>query len=162
MKTHTNTMRRFLMVTVALFITSALLFADGETAEVYLTGSTNTPAGEFVVQTTNDVFHFQGREYEVYRVYYDDPNLNMRIAVNNEGKCNSFVAYNGQYSFFYNCNKYGFGVRKVMFANPWAKDQFSSDAYYHQTILQDQKKIEKKDAISMIASYVPMLYRWEI
>jgi hypothetical protein len=25
-----------------------------------------------------------------------------------------FVAYSGEFMFFYNCNKHGFGVRKVM------------------------------------------------
>jgi len=162
MKTNTSALKKVMMITASLFLASAVLLADGETSEVYLSGNSNSFAGDFVVQTTNDLYHFQGREYEVYKVSYDHPGMNMKIAVNMEGKCNSFVVYNGQYSFFYNCNKYGFGVRKVMFADPWVKDQFSPDEYQMQTILKDQKKIEKKDAISLLASYVPQLYRREI
>lgn len=158
MKTGTNTFRKLVMVFASLFFSTVLLWADGTVSEVYLTGTTNSAAGDFVVQTTDDLFHFQGQVYEVYKVSYDDPAMNMRIAVNTEGKCNSFVAYNGQFSFFYQCNKYGFGVRKVMFANPWVQDQFSHNEYHDQTILCCERKIEKKTAIGTIATYVPLLY----
>lgn len=150
--------RRVMTVVVALCVSATFAFADGETTEVYLTGTTNTPAGDFVVQPTTDMFHYQGREYEVYRVYYDDPSMNMKIAVNNDGKCTSFVAYNGEFMFFYNCNKHGFGVRKVMFSNPWAKDAFSAQQFHDQTVLLKQKRIEKKQAVGLIASYVPQLH----
>lgn len=161
MKTKRSTKKRVITIAASLLVASSMLFADGETAEVYLSGKTNTPAGDYVVQATDDLYYFQGKVYEVYRVDYEDPLLNMKIAVNIEGNCTSFVAYNGQFTFFYNCNKNGFGVRKVMFANPWVKDQFSSDEFHCQTILKNQKKMEKKEAIGIVASYVPMLYRWE-
>lgn len=65
-------LRRVMTMVIALCVFSTFAFADGETTEVFLTGSSNSAAGDFVVQTTSDMFHFQGREYEVYRVYYDD------------------------------------------------------------------------------------------
>lgn len=162
MKPNRSTKKRVMTVAASLLVATIMLYADGGTTEVYLSGTTNTPAGDYVVQSTDALYYFQGKEYDVYRVDYDDPSLNMKIAVNNEGNCTSFVAYNGQFSFFYNCNKYGFGVRKVMFSNPWVKDQFSPDEYYSQSILKCQKKIEKIEAIRIVASYVPMLYRWDI
>ena len=113
--------KRAMASVVILCASVSFAVADGETTEVFLTGTTNTAAGDFVVQTTNDMFHYQGRAYEVFRVYYDDPDMNMKIAVNTEGKCTSFVAFNGEFMFFYNCNKHGFGVRKVLFSNPWAR-----------------------------------------
>ena len=149
--------RRLATMVVALCVFSTFAFADGETSEVYLTGTSNSAAGDYVVQTTNDMFHFQGKEYEVYRVYYDDPDMNMKIAVNREGKCTSFVAFNGEYMFFYNCNKHGFGVRKVMFSNPWAKDVFDPQQYHDQSVLMKEKKVEKKEAVGLIAAYVPQL-----
>jgi len=142
---------------IALCVFSTFAFADGETTEVFLTGSSNSAAGDFVVQTTSDMFHFQGREYEVYRVYYDDPDMNMKIAVNTEGKCTSFVAFTTEYMFFYNCNKHGFGVRKVMFSNPWVKDAFDAQQFHDQTVLMKERKVEKKLAVGLIASYVPQL-----
>ena len=150
-------LRRLMTTVIALCLFSAFAFADGETTEVYLTGSSNSTAGDFVVQTTSDLFHFQGREYEVYRVYYDDPDMNMKIAVNTEGKCTSFVAFTEEYLFFYNCNKHGFGVRKVMFSNPWVKDSFDAQQFHDQTVLMKESKIEKKQAVGLIASYVPQL-----
>jgi len=132
-------------------------FADGETTEVFLTGTTNTAAGDYVVQTTNDMFHYQGQAYEVFRVYYDDPDMNMKIAVNTDGKCTSFVAFNGEFMFFYNCNKHGFGVRKVLFSNPWAKQEFDAQQFHDQTILMKKRSVEKKQAVGLIAAYVPQL-----
>jgi hypothetical protein len=149
--------KRVMAIVVMLCASVSFAFADGETTEVFLTGTTNTAAGDFVVQTTNDVFHYQGRAYEVFRVYYDDPDMNMKIAVNTEGKCTSFVAYNGEFMFFYNCNKHGFGVRKVLFSNPWAKQEFDAQQYHDQTVLMKKRSVEKKQAVGLIASYVPQL-----
>ena len=150
-------MRRLVTSVIALCVLSVFAFADGETTEVFLTGTSHSPAGNFVVQTADDLFHYQGMEYEVYKVYYDDPRMNMKIAVNNDGRCNSFVAYNGEFMFFYACNKHGFGVRKVMFSNPWIKDQFSADQYHDQTVLLKERRVDKKQAVGLIAAYVPRL-----
>ena len=149
--------RKLTTMFVALCVLTTFAFADGETTEVYLTGTSNSSAGDFVVQTTSDMFHYNGLEYEVFRVYYDDPAMNMKIAVNNEGQCTSFVAFNGEFMFFYNCNKHGFGVRKVMFSNPWAKDEFDAQKFHDQTVLMKQRKVEKKQAVGLIAAYVPQL-----
>lgn len=157
MKTTVGLIYKLTALAVALFLFLPPVFADGETTEVYLTGTTNSSAGDFVVQTTNDMFHFQGEEYEVFRVYYDDPELNMKIAVNTEGKCESFVAYNGEFIFFYDCNKYGFGVRKVMFSNPWVKDGFDARQFHDQSVLMKQRRVEKKEAVGLIAAYVPIM-----
>jgi hypothetical protein len=157
MKTKVGFFNRLTAFAVALFVFTSFAFADGETTEVFLTGTSNTSAGDFVVQTTNDLFHFQGKVYEVFKVYYDDPEMNMRIAVNTEGQCESFVAYNGEFFFFYNCNKDGFGVRKVMFSNPWVKDDFDARQYHDQSVLMKKRRIETKQAVGLIASYVPQL-----
>ncbi len=149
--------KRVMTIVIALFVSTMFAFADGETTEVFLSGTSNSSAGDFVVQTTNDMFHYQGSKYEVYRVYYDDPDMNMKIAVNIEGKCTSFVAFNGEFMFFYNCNKHGFGVRKVMFSNPWVKDDFNAQRFHDQSVLMKDRKVEKKQAVGLIASYVPQM-----
>ncbi len=150
-------MKRVMAIVVILGVTVSLAFADGETSEVFLTGTSTSSAGDYVVQTTNDFFQFQGREYEVYRVYYDNPDMNMKIAVNTDGKCTSFIAFNDDFMLFYNCNKHGFGVRKVLFSNPWAKDKFDAREFHDQTVMLKGKSIEKKQAVGLIAAYVPQL-----
>ena len=157
MKTKVSFLIRSMTAVIVLLGFSAFAFADGETTEVFLEGTSHSSAGNFVVQTTDDLFYFQGSEYEVYNVYYDDPGMNMKIAVNNDGRCRSFVAYNGDFMFFYDCNEHGFGVRKVMFSNPWAKDQFSSEQFQNQSVLQKKRRIDKKQAVGLIAAYVPQL-----
>jgi hypothetical protein len=157
MKTKVSYLFKAMTAVMVLFVFSAFVFADGEKTEVFLTGSTNTPAGDYVVQTTSDIFNFQGKEYEVFKVYYDDPEMNMRIAVNNQGKCTSFIAFTNEYYFFYNCNKHGFGVRKVMFSNPYTHNEFNPSEFHSQTVLLHQRKIEKKQAVGLIATYLPKM-----
>lgn len=157
MKTRISLFKKTMAIAFALVVTATVAFAEGETTAVYATGTSTKLAGDFVVRTTNDVYNFQGKEYEVYNVYYDDPAMNMKIAVNMEGKCKSFIAYDGDYIMFYNCNKDGFGVRKVMFSNPDAHKSFDHLEFQSQTILVKKHKIEQKRAIELIAAFLPAM-----
>jgi hypothetical protein len=157
MKTRTNLLKRFAAVALSVMFVSTALFADGEASEVYLSGSTNTSAGDFVVTGTDDVYHFQGQEYKVYNVYYDNPIHNMKIAVLEEGDCKSYIAYTDAYWFRYNCTKEGFGVRKAMFNSATIRDGFNAEQYQDQTVLVKTRKIEKDMAVSLIAAYLPKL-----
>ena len=157
MKTKVNVLKRFAVAAIALLFVSSAMFADGETNEVYLTGATNTAAGDYVVTGTDDVYHYQGQEFTVYNVYYDDPSHNMKIAVTTDGECNSFIAYTGGYWFMYNCTKDGFGVRKAMFNSPAVRDGFDSNEYHDQTVLVKTRKIEQDQAVGLIAAYLPKL-----
>jgi hypothetical protein len=155
MKTKIGFMKGVLAIAMALILTTGVVYADGGSTDVYAKGSTYTPAGDYVVQSTNDIFHFQGEVYEVFNVYYDDPAMNLKIAVNPGDKCSSFIAFTNDYTVFYKCGKQGFGVRKIMFANPEAQKRFDCVEYQKQTVLRKQHKIEKKDAVSIIASFLP-------
>jgi hypothetical protein len=156
MKTKVSFISRMMALAVAMVMTSSVVFADGEITDVFTSGkSTNPKAGEFVVRATDDVFHYQGQEYEVYKVFYEDPAMNMKIAVNNDGKCKSFIAYTSEYIMFYDCTRQGFGVRKVMFNNPEVHKYFSHEEYQDQTVLSKNKRIEKKHAVDLIAAFLP-------
>ena len=155
MKTKVSFISGMLTIAVALVMTTGTVYADGGSADVYAKGATNTPAGDYVVRATNDVYHFQGEEYEVYKVYYDDPSMNMNIAVKKGRKCQSFIAYTNDYTVFYDCNKNGFGARKIMFASPDIRNKFDCVQYQKQTVLREQNKIEKKEAVDLIAAFLP-------
>jgi hypothetical protein len=157
MKSKMNFLKRLAVSAVALLFVSTAMFADGEINEVYLTGATNTAAGDYVVTGTDDVYHYQGQEFSVYNVYYDDPSHNMKIAVSNDENCDSFIAYTGGYWFMYNCTKEGFGVRKAMFNSPAIRDGFDSNEYHDQTVLVKTRKIEQDQAVGLIAAYLPRL-----
>jgi hypothetical protein len=157
MKSTFNYLKRFAAAAVALLFVTSALFADGETTEVYLSGASNSAAGDFVVTGTNDVYHFQGQEYAVYNVYYDNPSHNMKIAVSENGDCNSFIAYTDGYWFRYSCTKEGFGVRKSMFRSPAVRDGFNAKEYQNQSILVKTRKIEQDQAVGLIAAYLPKL-----
>lgn len=157
MKSRVQFLKKFAAAAVALLFVTSALFADGETSEVYLTGSTGTAAGDFVVTGTNDVYQYQGQEFAVYNVYYDNPSNNMKIAVSTDGECHSFIAYTNGYWFMYNCTKEGFGVRKSMFRSPAVRDGFDAREYMNQSILVKTRKIEQEQAIGLIAAYLPKL-----
>ena len=157
MKLIVNYFKRFAALTVALLFVSSELFADGETTEVYLTGSTNTAEGDYVVSGTEDVYHYQGEEFQVYNVYYDNPAHNMKIAVLDEGNCKSFIAFTEGYWFMYNCTKEGFGVRKAMFTSALVRDEFDARQYSNQSVLVKKRSIEKDQAVGLIAAYLPKL-----
>jgi hypothetical protein len=44
-----------------------------------------------------------------------------------------------------------------MFSNPWAKDVFDPQQFHDQSVLMKKKKVEKKQAVGLIAAYVPQL-----
>ncbi len=155
MKTKVSLISRLMTMAIVLVMTTTVVLADGETTDMYTSGISNSEAGNFVVRTTNDIFHFQGQEYEVYKVYYDNPAMNLKIAVNTEGRCKSYIAYTSNFTMFYDCTKNGFGVRKVMFSNPTAHNVFDHEKYQDQTILSSKKRIEKKQAVELIACFLP-------
>jgi hypothetical protein len=156
MKTKTSLLKRIATISLSLLFVSTVLFAEGAN-EVFLSGSSNTAAGDFVVAGTDDVYHYQGDEYKVYNVYYDNPQHNMKIAVLEGEDCKTFLAYTNNYWFRYNCTKDGFGVRKAMFNSPTVRDEFNAREYRDQTILVKKRKIEKDQAVGLIAAYLPKL-----
>lgn len=158
MRSTTNYLKRFATAVVAILFVSTAVFADGEATEVYLSGATNTAAGDFVVTGTDDVYHFQGQEFEVYNVYYDNPAHNMKIAVLDTDDCKTYLAYNDAgFWFKYDCTKEGFGVRKSMFTSPSVRDEFNHEEYRDQTVLVKKRSIEKDQAVGLIAAYLPKL-----
>jgi hypothetical protein len=156
MKTTTKLLKRIAAFTLTLLFVSTALFADGAN-EIFLSGTTNTAAGDFVVTGTNDVYYYQGNEYQVYNVYYDNPQHNMKIAVLDEGTCKSYIAFTKNYWFRYDCTRDGFGVRKSMFNSATIRDSFDAKEFHNQSVLVKTRKIEKDQAVSLIAAYLPKL-----
>ncbi len=148
-----------MMLMASLLALSSLLLADGTASEIYLTGTTATPAGAFVVLNTEDVYYFNGNCYDVYEVQYEDHSRDMRIAVYTGRDCNSFIAYNGRFTFFYSCDEEGFGIRKVMFSDPGIQQAFSPEKFRCQSVLCKKRKAERKPAIETVATFVPDLYK---
>jgi hypothetical protein len=125
-----------------------------EVGTVFLSGTT-AEYGKYVIVETDDIYHFMGKEYEVYNVMYDNPEANMKIGVN--GK--EYIAYTNDFIFFYECTKNGFGVRRVMFNNPTIRDSYNEKEFNQQSILCDSKKIDDLKALGLIAVYVPNLLK---
>ena len=156
MKTS-NYFRKIAALTLGFLFVSAGVYADGGASEIFMSGKTGTAAGDYVVTGTDDVYHFQGKVFNVYNVYYDNPRHNMKIAVLNEDNCRSYIAFTNSYWFKYDCTKQGFGVRKAMFNSARIRDTFNAREFHDQSVLVKKRKIEKDQAVGLIAAYLPRL-----
>ncbi|MEZ5069868.1 MAG: hypothetical protein R2751_02585 [Bacteroidales bacterium] len=157
MKTRSQLMKRFATVALSALFVSTLAFADGGSSDVFVKGTSHTDAGDFVVSGTEDLYYFQGQEYQVCEVFYDNPRHNMKIAVGTSEDCHSYIAYTDSYWFQYTCSKDGFGVRKVMFNNPVIGDTFNAEQFHAQSVLVKARKVAPQQAVSLIAAYLPKL-----
>jgi hypothetical protein len=158
MKTKVNLISGLLTMAMA-FVITATAFAKGDGTGTFTQGTTDTPAGDYVVSYSQELYYFQGDTYEVYQVSYEDPSMNFKLAVNKTGRCKSFIAYNDDYSLFYKCDENGFGVRKVMFKNRTCSENFDPVVYQAQSQLNEEQRIDKKDAVDIIASSLPKLQK---
>lgn len=157
MKRVFNNIKKITALTLSLLFVSVALLASGESSKVVISGTSNSAAGDYVVTGTDEVYHYQGQEFKVYNVYYDNPSHNMKIAVADNENCRTFIAYTDDFWFMYNCTREGFGVRKALFKSETIRDEFSAHEYHDQTVLVKSRKIEKDEAISLIAAYLPKL-----
>jgi len=156
MKTQIRIFRTVTAI-IALSLFTLSTFAEGDSPDVYLTGKTAETENSFIVIPSDEIFNFQGKEYEVYKVTYDNPTMNMKIAVLNEDRHHSFVAYTADFTIFYECTREGFGSRKILFANPDAMLSFNPNKYSEQLVLDKSRKVTRKHGIELIAGYVPSM-----
>lgn len=159
MITNNSRLKKMVTLITFLLLVTPLLFADGTRSEIYMVGTTDTPAGDFVVLNSDDLYFFDGHVYEVYEVKYEDHSRDMFIAVHTGADCNSFIAYNGEFTFFYSCDDEGFGIRKVMFNHPDVHQAFSPEKFRCQSVLCKKRRAERRLAIETVATFVPDLYR---
>lgn len=157
MKTTVRIFTKLTALAVLLMVTGISLQAEGDKDPVYAQGTTESPAGDYVVSATDEVYHFQGKEYEVFKVTYQDSYMDMKIAVNTEDECKSYIAYTDNYTVFYTCDEEGFGVRKIFFTNDEAREGFDYKKYHDQVVLKKRHHIFKKKAIELIASNLPSM-----
>lgn len=132
-------------------------YARTDNPDVYMTGKTVEAETNFIVVPSEEVFHFQGMEYEVYKVTYDNPALNCKIAVRQVDRRNVFVAYTNMYTIFYEAGSNGFGPRKILFANPDAQLSFNPNKYSDQQVLDRNRSVSRKRGIELIAGYLPAM-----
>ncbi len=157
MKTTVRFITKTTAVAVMLMITSLSLLAEAEMEPVFAEGTTVSPAGDYVVNTTDEVYYFQGKEYEVYDVTYEDSFMDMKIAVNLAPDCKSYIAYTDNFTVFYSCDENGFGVRKILFSNNKTREGFDTAKYNDQVVLKKRQILSKKKAIELIASNLPSM-----
>lgn len=138
-----------------LFATSAMTNAMNDGPGEYARGTSNSKAGDYTINTSDELYHFQGEIYNVYQVNYQNSSMDVKIAVSNNKKENVFVAYGESYTIFYDCGKEGFGAKRVLFANPQAQLEFNPNILMKQFVLLKKHKVKDIEAIQLIAASLP-------
>jgi len=141
------------LVLVILISVMSLFAGINSMANTILLSGTSIEYGDYVVTDSEDIYYFMGKEYEVYNVMYDNPAANMKIGVN--GK--EYIAYSKDFIFFYECNRNGFGIRKVLFNSEEIRNLYNEKEFSKQTILCPERKIDNLKALGLITLYVPKL-----
>lgn len=156
MKTN-HIITRNIVIMMAMLLIPLSSYASKDNPDVYMTGKTVETETNFIVVPSEEVFHFQGQEYEVYKVTYDNPALNCKIAVRQVDRRNVFVAYTNTYTIFYEAGSNGFGPRRILFANPDAQLSFNPNKYSDQQVLDRNRHVSRKHGIELIAGYLPAM-----
>lgn len=148
-----------MILLASLMAVSPLLLAGRNAAAVYLTGTTGSPAGEYVVLSTVEVYYYNGNTYDIYLVQYENLKSDVNIAVHMGDNYNSFIASNGQFTFFCGCDENGSGIRRVMFRNPEVQEFFSPEQFRCQSVLCKKRAVNRLMAVETVACFVPQLYK---
>lgn len=156
MKTKRKYTKTFI-VTLAFLMAGNIVLAEDKSKGSYISGNSNSAAGDYSVEETNDKFYFQGNAFEVYGIEYENSALNSKIAVNTGSENYSYVVIGKDYKLFYESSEEGFGVRKVKFSNPDAHERFDVIEFKEQTILSESKNIDRKEAIELITANLPAM-----
>lgn len=133
------------------------IHAAADKPESPIKGNSTPDAGDYEVKYTGDIFYFQGEAYDDYQVNYEYPLMNMHIAVKDEKKCKSYIAYTKDFTIFYDCTKKGFGATRVMFATPEAHLSFNPNIYQEHAVLCKKRNLDQEEAISLIAASLPAM-----
>jgi len=157
MKTRNLFAERILLIVMILALGANTIQAASDKPDAPIKGNSTPEAGEYEVRPSSELFFFQGEAYNVYKVFYDCPSMNMNIAVKEGKKCNSYIAYTGEYTIFYSCSKKGFGASKVMFAKPGAHLCFNPNIFQKQAVLSKKRHLDPEEAIKLIAASLPAM-----
>lgn len=133
-----------------LLFSIGVLFAD--TGEPRIANGITYSAGNYEIYFLEEIYYFNGNEYEVYSVKYDSSNVDFKIAVYKK----NFIAFNEDFTMFYKKDKNGFGIRKVWFTNPSAILKYDPRKYQRQTIIGSQF-VDLHTALKLIAVYLPQI-----
>ncbi len=150
-------MKRIILAVVLILTIGAATNAKDTIAE----GKTHSALGDYKIEMSESPVIINGVEFKAFVISYQNTPLEVKVAIQNDGKSKKYYVLSDKLSVQYVCNSKYFGVEKL--DKSFEKDGYAtSDAnlnrseYFHQKLLTSGQGCET-DNTKLIAAYFPML-----
>jgi len=155
-------MKRILLATV--LILTVCIASIGH--PVVSTGQSNSSFGDFKITALDDHIQLNGKELDKYLITYENSDLKVVVAVDNQKKCRKFYVLTDPLPVQYECNGTYFGVKKLdkdlmLLGYQTSMEKLNKLEFFHQRVLTSQKTL-MFEQLSLIASYYPGLFNEKI
>jgi hypothetical protein len=128
---------------------------------VVIKGNTNSAFGEYRIETADNPVTLKGQECEAYKISYQNTPMEETVLVFKDKMFRKYLVLSDKLSVQYVCNANSFGVEKI--DTSFQKEGYNTsdsnlnrNEYFQQKILVPGR-IGEKEAITLIASYFPLL-----
>lgn len=155
-------MKRILLTTV--LILAVCIASIGH--PVVSGGQSNSSFGDFKITALDDQMLLNGKKLEKYLITYENIDLKVVVAVDNQKKCRKFYVLTDQLPVQYECNGTCFGVKKLdkdlmLLGYQTSMENLNKLEFFHQRVLTNQKTV-MFEQLSLIASYYPGLFNEKV
>lgn len=155
-------MKRFFLVT-ALFLTVCITSFGHP---IVSSGQSNSSFGDFKIAALDDHMMLNGRQLDKYLITYENSDLKVVVAVDNQKKCRKFYVLTDQLPVQYECNGTYFGIKKLdkdltHLGYKTSMENLNKLEFFHQRVLTNQKTL-MFEQLSLIASFYPGLFNEKV
>ena len=155
-------MKRILLATV-LMLTVCIAFIGHP---VVSSGQSNSSFGDFKIAALDDHMMLNGKQLDKYLITYENSDLKVVVAVDNQKKCRKFYVLTDQLPVQYECNGNYFGIKKMdkdllHLGYQTSMENLNKSEFFHQRVLTSQKTV-MFEQLSLIASFYPGLFNEKI
>jgi hypothetical protein len=147
-----------IILTIALILTVCLASIANT---IVAQGESNSVFGAYKIEALNDHLMFQNKQLDKYMITYENSDMKLIVAVDQQKKCKKYYVLNEKLPVQYECNGTYFGIKKLdkeLAATRYTTslENLNRGEYYHQKVLTSEVT-DTNTHLNLIASYYPGL-----
>ena len=153
-------MKRVLLSSMLIIALCLTAFAK---KNVVATGKTWTAMGDFKIEVAETPYSLNGEELKTFVISYENSPLKVKVAIDTDKKCNTYLVMSDKLSVQYVCNSSYFGVEKL--ARQYVKkglntsdNELNREEYFKQKVITREVQSPVENA-RLIAAYFPTLVK---
>lgn len=150
-------MKRVLTSALLIVFVSCASFGLGK--RLVAEGKSFTPLGSFKIETADEPVVINGVQLETYTISYENSDLTLTIAIENNKDCKRYITVSDKLSVQYVCYETHFGVEKLSNGPSGfttSDSEINRSAYFHQRVLTPGKN-DQVTCMKLIGAYFPEL-----